>query len=241
MNIKERLIKVAKDRLQEDLDSSKNMISDNIVPAFDDMGMANVKPGEFASDEITDQENLVNTANMSNDNDFNADSNSGNVNAEIPNSGISTDEVNISEPKADAAASIEIVKTIDKEHDCENPLAKFFSESRISKAVEKALAGKSCEQFLKEASDFAGPRDFVPDLRLNVSEVLNTLKDEIGEGSEGIHVDQVYDNDKRNAYKVSQIDKEKLPKNLHVQNVMLKLDGDTYKLDKPAEDYPLAK
>ena len=37
------------------------------------------------------------------------------------------------------------------------------------------------------------------------------------------------------------IDTKKLPKNLHVENVMLKLDGDTYSMDKLASEYPIAK
>ena len=70
MSLREQLIKAAVDVLAEGTDSSKEMIAQNIVASFDDMGMANVNPGEFSPEEITDKNNLTNTAEMSNDTDF---------------------------------------------------------------------------------------------------------------------------------------------------------------------------
>lgn len=73
MNLKDQLREAAKPFLmKEGLDSSKEMIANNAA-SFDEMGMANSNPGEFAPEEITDQENLVNVAKMSNDNDFNSE------------------------------------------------------------------------------------------------------------------------------------------------------------------------
>lgn len=70
MNLRDQLLEAAKPYLKEGLDSSKEIIANNST-SFDEMGMASANPGEFAPEEITDQENLVNVAKMSNDNDFN--------------------------------------------------------------------------------------------------------------------------------------------------------------------------
>lgn len=228
MDLRERL----KQAIIEGLESSKNIIDDNIVPNFDEMGMANVKPGEFAQGEITDQENLVNKGMMSNDTEFNKDE------TPLVQADVHSAEVNISAPEK-GEAEIEIVKK--SEDECEDPLAAFFGESAVGKALKEQLNGRSFEQYLAEAGDYAGPLSYVPDVRINVSDVLNTLKHELGDGSEGIHVDQIYDERHNNAYKVSQYDVDKLPKKIQVQNVVLERDGDTYKVNKVSETYPLAK
>lgn len=73
MSLKEELLNAAKPFLmKEGLESSKEIIATNST-SFDEMGMANSKPGEFSQEEITDPENLINVSKMSNDNDFNAD------------------------------------------------------------------------------------------------------------------------------------------------------------------------
>lgn len=377
MNLRERLSKIAEAAIKEGVESSKDIISDNVVPSFEDMGMANVAPGEFAQGEITDKENLVNKGDMSNDTDFNKEDACPVEKALDAAEDMLDDLVDISAPKADA--TLEIVKTTDcDEHgpdcDCpecehkhhhgpfgesalnedeplymqnpqlvelynkwkgqlsdpsltlatmpgkpnpivikdmiddgidprtatvddyvcheindvadrfdnmpkawnsmidalvaaakENPKVRLnadnsewlpelklaeqpvnYGESVMGKIITKALGGKSCEQYLKEAvelkeSDFAGPKDFTPDIRLNFAEVLNALKQEIGEGSEGIHVDVEIDDRKNNCYKVSQIDKEKLPKTLKVNTTELKLDGDTYRAVGKTDEYPLNK
>lgn len=238
MNLRERLTLAAKSALKETVDSSADMIANNTIASFDEMGMANVKPGEFAQEEITDQENLINKANMSNDNDFNKDDNS----VEEIAKDMMNNMLDISKADDDMA-TVEITAITDDEcpechkHHCHH----HFGESTLAKALNKVLNGRSFEQYLTEATDYAGPKDWNPDMRINVSEVLKTLKNEIGEGSEGIHVDQLYDEQKNNCYKVSQIDKNKLPKTLTVSNVKLTLDDDTYKIDSKSEDFPVAK
>ena len=118
----------------------------------------------------------------------------------------------------------------------------MFGEGTYGKFMNEIMNGKDCMTFLSEATDFAAPKDFVPDTRINVSDVLNTLKNEIGDGSEAIHVDQIYDDQHNNAYKVSQVDKNKLPKSIQVSTVTLELgDDNTYFLNKKAESYPISK
>lgn len=74
MSLKEELLTAVKPFLmKEGLESSKEIIATNST-SFDEMGMANSKPGEFSQEEITDPENLVNVSKMSNDNNFNTDS-----------------------------------------------------------------------------------------------------------------------------------------------------------------------
>ena len=69
MSLKDQLFETAKPFLKEGLESSKEIIATNST-SFDEMGMANSKPGEFAPEEITDQDNLINVTKLSNDNDF---------------------------------------------------------------------------------------------------------------------------------------------------------------------------
>ena len=244
MNLRERLIKVAKESVSEGVESSKDMIQQNTVPSFDDMGMANVEPGEFAQGEITNQENLVNTGAMSNDNDFNGKDTVSKNSLGDAEDALAKDLTDISAPEEkDAIASVEITKTVGKKDEDESLLKGLFGESRFAKMVETVMDGKTCEERLSlvEGGDWAGPKDFVPDTRINVSDVQRTLKNEIGDGSEGIHVDQLYDDQKNNAYKVSQIDNDKLPKKITVGHVVLELDGDTYKINKVSSEFPVQK
>ncbi len=70
MSLKEELLNAAKPFLmKEGIDSSKEIIATNTT-SFDELGMANSKPGEFSQEEITDPENLVNVSKMANDNNF---------------------------------------------------------------------------------------------------------------------------------------------------------------------------
>lgn len=252
MSFRDRLVNIVKSQMNEGVDSTADIIANNIVSSFDDMGMANVTPGEFSQEEITDKENLVNTANMSNDNNFD-NGNSGdsfiNMAKEVMN-----DIVDISGDDSDVAA-VEITKSIDScddkehEHECEcgcgHKHKGIFGESKLATIIENALGGKTCEQYMNDfvlkESNYAAPLSYVPDLRINVADVVSALKHEIGDGSEGIHVDQVYDEKRNNAYKVSQVDPNKLPKKLQVENVLLELDGDTYKVNKPSSAFPLAR
>ena len=252
MKLKDRLLAVAKASLNEGVESTKTIIADNIVPSFEDMGMANVAPGEFANEEITDSENLVNKGSMSNDTAFNKEdccTNPIEKAAEVVD-GVLNDLVDISAPVPAETKTLEIVKTSgDDEHpeDCDCPECKHkhhhmhereFGESALAKIIYKNLNNKTCEQYLKE-SEYAGPLDFVPDVRINASDVLRTIKQEVGNGSEGVSIEVVLDAKKNPTYKVSQIDLKKLPKELHVENIILKLDNDTYTPEKMAKEFPL--
>lgn len=369
MNLRERLTKIAEAAVKEGVESSKDIINSNIVASFEDMGMANVQPGEFAQGEITDKQNLVNKGDMANDTDFNKEGECPVKAAVDAATDMLDDLVDISAPDTDA--TLEIVKTTSEEHgeDCDCPeckdklgesalkeegtplfmqseiltklyngwknmlkagrmpeevkpdviedirtngidprsagvadyvcsdincvadkfldqpqlwnsmidqlvkdtqndpalaanmdadnkewlpnlkvpaMAMNYGESVMGKIITKALGGRSCEQYLRDVvplteSDFTGPKDFTPDLRVSASAVLNALKQEIGEGSEGIHVDADIDERKNNCYKVSQVDSKKLPKTLKVDTTELKLDGNTYYAVGPTDEYPLNK
>lgn len=240
--IRECLTNAFINAFDESVDSSKEMIQQNVVPSFDDMGMAHVTPGEFAQDEITDKQNLVNTAEMSNDTDF---------------EGKASNEENAVDAMVNAAE--EVMKDIvdisgdscpceDDKHDDKEEVEKMhvleFGESYLGKIIDKTLGGKTCEQWLQalNESNYAGPRDWNPDTRINTADVLTTLKREIGDGAEAIHVDQIYDDQHNDAYKVSQIDKDLLPKKIQVETTMLELDDNgVYHINKISDTYPLPK
>lgn len=240
--IRECLTNAFINAFDESVDSSKEMIQQNVVPSFDDMGMAHVTPGEFAQDEITDKQNLVNTAEMSNDTDF---------------EGKASNEENAVDAMVNAAE--EVMKDIvdisgdscpceDDKHDDKEEVEKMhvleFGESYLGKIIDKTLGGKTCEQWLQalNESNYAAPLDFIPDLRINSADVVAALKNEIGDGSEAIHVDQIYDERKNNAYKVSQINRDLLPKKIQVENVLLELDDNgVYHINRESDTFPLAK
>ena len=299
MKLRERLINIANEVLTEGVESSKDIIADNSVAGgFDEMGMSSVNPGEFSQEEITDHQNLENTGNMSNDTDFegkatNQSPNSDNLVDKVQD--MMDDLVDISAPEAEG--SVTVVKTQDNcggdDPKClEMKKKDNFGESAFAKIVESVLGGKTCEEYLMEASgepyikptstgeyvvcrangeicrtcdseeeaeealaelkktkeecsmkesQYANNRDFVPQTGINASDVLKALKKELGDGSEALHVDEVADSENPKSYRVSMIDVKKLPKDLHVENVMLKLDGDTYSIKKLADEYPVAK
>lgn len=243
--LRDMLMEAACNALQENLDSSKEMIQQNVVPSFEDMGMATTPPGEFSPEEITDKQNLVNTAEMSNDTDFEGKATNSENPAEDMMQAVDqamNDLVNIS-------VGSDECEHCHHEHDKpEEEIAKMhvleFGESTMANFVYEVLGGKTCEQYLRtlNESNYAGPRDWNPDTRINVSDVIETLKREIGKGSEAIHVDQIYDDQRNNAYKVSQIDKNLLPKRIQVETTMLELDdNNTYHINKISDTYPLPK
>lgn len=246
MTLKNRLFEILPNDIKEAVESSKDMIDNNVVSSFNDMSMADLTPGEFAQDEITDHENLVNKANMANDNDFGNDSNCKEDTGLCQNVlNMLDDIVDISAPAEDS--TVEIIQSTDAENSNEDEAEEshlhkhiHFGESSFGKIIEKFLNGKTCEEFLTE-SNYAGPRDYTPDLRISTADVLNALKNKIGKGAEAIHVDQEYDENKNNMYRVSQIKKDLLPSKLQVENVLLELDGDCYKLNKPSDSFPLSK
>lgn len=243
--LRDMLMEAACNALQENLDSSKEMIQQNVVPSFEDMGMATTPPGEFSPEEITDKQNLVNTAEMSNDTDFEGKATNSENSAEDMMQAVDqamNDLVNIS-------VGSDECEHCHREHDKpEEEIAKMhvleFGESTMANFVYEVLGGKTCEQYLRtlNESNYAGPLDYVPDLRFNAADVTTALKNEIGKGSEAIHVDAIYDDRKNRAFKVSQIDKNLLPKRIQVENVLLELDDDNvYHANKPSDAFPLAK
>ena len=245
MNLREHLQAAATKALKEGTDSSKEILAQNIIGSFDNMGMANANPGEFAQEEITDKENLANVAAMSNDTDFEGKT-------ENPQAGGIDKAIDAAEELMKDVVDIsadkhcpECHKHHPHPHDEEAELHILeFGESYMGKIIDKVLNGKTCEQFLMSLteSNYAGPLDFVPDLRINVSDVITTLKHEIGDGSESLHVDQVYDDQHNNAYKVSQVDEKLLPKKIQVENILLELDdNNVYKVNKISNTYPLAR
>ena len=241
MSLRKQLKEAALNVLQEGTDSSKEILTLNIVNSFDEMGMANTNPGEFSQEEITDKNNLTNVSAMSNDTDFEGKTENPQANEIEDMLDVSTDLMHTLVDISDKCNDSDCCDDEDKKaglHILE------FGESSMSKIIDKVLNGKTCEQFLNSLteSDYAGPRDWNPDTRINVANVFTTLKREIGKGSEGIHVDQVYDDQHNDAYKVSQIDKNLLPKELKVETIVLKLgDDNIYYKDKMNNNYPLPR
>lgn len=265
MKFREHLVKVL-----ESIDSSKEIICNNQVNSFDDMGMAKVEPGEFSKGEITNPQNLVNVAKMSNDNDF-VDEDSDFMN-DVED--LVSDFLDIS-VKDDTDMENTEVEVEKKPNGKEYKITKIFEsvfarfESANDCFIRRAPSGEyyvydnrgeiqcvcDTEEEAEEAlanmtkkqecamteSQYANNRDFVPQTGINASDVLNALKKELGDGSEALHVDEVADSENPKSYRVSMIDTKKLPKNLHVENLMLKLDGDTYSIEKLADEYPVAK
>lgn len=230
MSLKTELDKIAKDYLKEAIESSKEIIANNAT-SFDEMGMSHVKPGEFAQNEITDPENLVNKATIANDSDFN--SNECDCECEHPEEiEVMGDIVNLGD---DNTTDVEDVLSM-----VQKTAQSAFGESTLGKFITNKLNGKSFSQLLTE-SDYAGPLDFVPDTRFNTSDVLNALKSKIGDAAAGIHVDCEVDADENPYYVVSQIDKKELPDTIQIQTVVLKRDGNKYAADKISKEYPLKK
>lgn len=241
MSLREQLKEAAIKALSEAENSSKEILAQNIINSFDDMGMANTNPGEFSQEEITDKENLTNVSAMSNDTDFEG--------KETNNSESGIEQaIDAANDLMHDVVDISAEKECPECHDHKDEEAELhvleFGESYMGKVIDRVLGGKTCEQFLLSLteSNYAGPLDFVPDLRINVSDVITTLKREIGNGSESLHVDQVYDDQHNNAYKVSQVDEKLLPKKIQVENILLELDdNNVYKVNKISNTYPLAR
>jgi hypothetical protein len=240
MNLEKRLRDAACAVLSECGDSSKEMIANNIVASFDEMGMAKANPGEFSPEEITDKANLTNTAEMSNDTDFEGKVDGQNDMA----SGIIDVMNDLTNDMVDISVGSEQCDHCHPENEEKELHILEFGESYLGKYIDKLLGGKTCEQFLLSLteSNYAGPRDWNPDTRINVSDVITTLKREIGDGSESLHVDQVYDDQHNNAYKVSQVDKDLLPKKIQVETTLLELgDDNIYYQNKISDTYPMPK
>lgn len=241
--LRERLTEVFTKKLQEAHENSKEMIASNST-SFDEMGMSHTAPGEFAQEEITDHANLENTGSMANDTEFSGkvdccDSNSEcevSVSAAVDEiddtmNSLASDIVDISVKDDEEPESEEDSEEEDEDEKRLMSLAKESVKDSLKIAFKKQL----------KESDYAGPLSFVPDTRLNTSDVLNELKKKIGEGSEAIHVDQDEDEEGNKTWCVTQVDEKKLPETLEVVNVKLKKDGNKYKVDGMAKDFPAMK
>lgn len=245
--LRERLTEVFMKQLKESHENSKEMIASNST-SFDEMGMSHTTPGEFSQEEITDPKNLENTGSMANDTDF-----EGKVSvegdSECPACAVADKVDDVMNDLASDIVDIsvkddEIEDDEDENHD--NEEEEDEDEKKLMSIANESVQGslkKAFEGILKEAKgdDYAGPQDFVPDSRINASAVLNALKKEIGEGSEGIHVDQDQNNEDEKVWIVTQIDEEKLPKTIDVINVKLERDGNKYKVKEMRKDFPAMK
>lgn len=204
--------------LLEHLEGSKGMIAHNIVDP-NTMGIETSAPGQFSPEEITDKKNLENTAKM-----------------EKPFDGVDYNDISVSISMATKPAEnnedhcnededrtmIDISAPEDVEDDIMSNLTKhFMRDCGVIEAFKEAV-----DEVV--GSDFDGPRDFNQDNRINTSDVLRTLKKIVGEGSEAMHIECEEDENGKNTYKISQIDKKKLPKKIQVMTQELELVDDTY-------------
>ena len=135
MSLEEKLTAAMQKALNEGLESSQDMIQSNAAQSFDDMGMASTNPGEFSPEEITNKENLVNAACMSNDTDF---------------EGKATNQPNNSDDNSLLGAVNNIMNDLvdistdshcDDENCKENELHILeFGESSVSKIIDKVFS-----------------------------------------------------------------------------------------------------
>lgn len=232
MSLKDQLFEAAKPFLAEGVESSKEIIATNST-SFDEMGMANSNPGEFAPEEITDQENLVNTAKMSNDTEFSNKEDNADVQIDA--------EIEIMKPLED------LVNLGNGEmHNCEDPECQKSDECpechdhhmhfhKIADMLESAKA--ECLKSLKE-SDYAGNLSYNPDKRLNCSDVLNAVKNAVDpELAAKLSIVKNVDANEEPSYAIQNIDEKDLPATLEIdtntdKKVVLKKDGNSYKFDK---------
>lgn len=231
MTLRDRLLNAVK----ESVESTYDMINSNTVDP-NQMGISTSAPGEFAPEEITDKQNLVNQGSMSNDNDYNKDECGCEVvAATVEITGNEEDQENnllkISEPE-------EIVGP--KEEDDVLEMHKrvhgiHFGESRFAKIVERALS----------ESEYGAPLSYVPDTRINSSDVLREikakLKDDEDKAKVSINKNVDTEDNKTTIYTINQVEHDKLPKEITVENVVLKLDDklNNYVVKDTKENYPV--
>jgi hypothetical protein len=212
MSLREQLFEAAKP-FMEGLESSKEIIATNSA-SFDEMGMANNNPGEFSDNEITDKDNLVNVGKLSNDTDF-----EGKVDCDCEEGNDVLSEL------------IKLGDDDDDEEVANIEITKIIGESKLAQELLKAL----------KESDYAGPLDFVPDTRVNASDVLNAVKAEVGQAAAGAHVEKEVDANQNPHYVISQIDEKELPDTIQINTTVLKREGNVYTPSEIAKEYPLGK
>ena len=222
MSLKEELIKAAQPyMLHEGKESSKEIIATNST-TFDDMGMANTTPGEFAQEEITDHENLVNTSKLSNDTEFNKEET-------CPECGMEVTIVSDEMPKDEVLA--DLINLGKSEEDAEH------RHEHLMKAFESILNNNTFSKGLKE-SDYAGNLAYNPDKRLNASDILNAVKNAVKpELAPALSVVKNVDANEEPSYAIQNIDEKDLPEKIEIdtntdKKVVLKKDGNSYKFDK---------
>ena len=233
MNLKEQLFEAAKSFLiKEGIESSKDIISTNST-SFDEMGISTSNPGEFAPEEITDQENLVNTAKMSNDTDFS--NKEENDSMEMTVVSILDKEM----PQSQETLS-DILNLGDKEKCChDNHHCHHHEEDHhphgIADIIESILKEKDNKLF---ESDYAGNLSYNPDKRLNASDVLNAVKNAVKpEFAPVLSINKEVDANEEPSYVILNIDEKELPEKIEIdtntdKKVVLKRDGKAYKFDK---------
>lgn len=229
MSLKEQLIETAKTFL-EGIESSKEIIADNST-SFDEMGMATNEPGEFAPEEITDQENLVNVAKMSNDNDFAPDSGE----TEISMVSI-TAEPMCAEKELEDLVNLGDDDSCEDEEHCEHHKHHHHPEyHHMADVIESILKEKGNKLF---ESDYAGNLSYNPDKRLNASDILNAVKNAVKpELAAALSVVKNVDGNEEPSYAIQNIDAKDLPETIEIdtntdEKVILKKDGNSYKFDK---------
>lgn len=228
-------------KMCEGLDSSSNMINTNLVNP-EEMGAVTNAPGEFSMDEITDKKNLENTAKMSNDNNDKSD------NLVTAMSITVTDEecpvTNEDEhgpecdcPDCEKHSMIDISEPEHEDKEEDNSIKGIFSKMFGENTSETA---KALREAIDEVvgTDYAGPLDFNADIRISATDVLNTLKKEIGKGSEGIHVDRENASNGKYEYKITQVDEKLLPKKIKVGRQELILKDGSYISSEMIEEQP---
>lgn len=234
MSLKDQLFEAAKPFLKEGIESSKEIIANNST-SFDEMGMANSNPGEFAPEEITDQENLVNTAKMSNDTDFSNkvnDENGVEISAEIEVIKPLEDLVNLGNGEMH---DCDDEKDCCKHRHCDHSLEDHIKFHKIADMLESAR-----DEYLKslKESDYAGNLSYNPDKRLNASDVLNAVKNAVdSELAAKLSVVKNIDANEEPSYAIQNIDEKDLPTTLEIdtntdKKIVLKKDGNSYKFDK---------
>ena len=110
-----------------------------------------------------------------------------------------------------------------------------FGESRFAKIVERALT----------ESEYGAPLSYVPDTRINASDVLRELKAQLKDDEDkakvSINKNVDAEDNKTTIYTVNQVEHNKLPKSITVENVDLVLDDklNNYTVKDVKKTYPV--
>ncbi len=90
-------------------------------------------------------------------------------------------------------------------------------------------------------SSYGAPLNFVPDTRVNASDVLNAVKAELGYDATAATVVSEIDADNNSKYIVSGVEEGLLPKEIQIEVTVLKLKDGAYVPSEIAKEYPLRK